>query len=128
MGGVLNGGRRGWKGSWTELMTRPEILPMHALTIRVATRRDETELLRLAQLKGRSRPTGRTLLAERDGIAIAAVALSSGAVVADPCDPAGDTGVRLLRRRRYQLLRQGGDVGPVASLLRRLVPPTPAAA
>jgi hypothetical protein len=99
---------------------------MHALTIRVATPRDDNDLLRLAEVEGRSRPTGRTLLAERDGVAIAAVALSSGAVVADPSDPAGATGVRLLRRRRYQLLRQSADVGPVASLLRRLVPPTPA--
>jgi hypothetical protein len=99
---------------------------MHALTIRVATPRDDNDVLRLAELEGRSRPTGRTLLAERDDVAIAAVALSSGAVVADPSDPAGATGVRLLRRRRYQLLRQSGDVGPVASLLRRLVPPTPA--
>jgi hypothetical protein len=109
-------------------MSRPEILPMNALTIRVAQPSDEHALLRLAELEGRSRPTGRTLLAERDGVAIAAVALSSGAIVTDPSDPAGATGVRLLRRRRYQLLRQSGDVGPVALLLRRLVPPTPATA
>ena len=101
---------------------------MHALTIRVATPSDEYDLQRLAGLEGRSRPTGRTLLAEREGVAIAAVALSSGAVVADRSDPAGAAGVRQLRRRRYQLLRQAGDVGPVASLLRRLVPPNPAAA
>jgi hypothetical protein len=98
---------------------------MHALTIRVATPHDENDLLRLAALEGRSRPTGRTLLAERDGVAIAAVALSSGAVVSEPT---GAGAVRLLRRRRYQLLRQSGDVGPVASLLRRLVPPAPATA
>jgi hypothetical protein len=96
---------------------------MHPLTIRVATPRDEHDLLRLAARKGRSRPTGRTLLAERDGVTIAAVALTSGAVVSDPA--AGDA-VRQLRRRRYQLLRQSGDVGPVALLLRRLVPPIPA--
>jgi hypothetical protein len=96
---------------------------MHALTIRVATPHDENDLLRLAAPEGRSRPTGRTLLAERDGVAIAAVALTSGAVVSDPT---GGDAVRLLRRRRYQLLRQSGDVGPVASLLRRLVPPAPA--
>jgi hypothetical protein len=99
---------------------------MPALTIRVATPRDHHDLLRLTAPEGRSRPTGRTLLAERDGVPVAAVALTSGAVLADPSDPAATTGVRLLRRRRYQLLRQGGDVGPVASLLRRLVPPTPA--
>jgi hypothetical protein len=28
----------------------------------------------------------------------------------------------MLRLRRYQLLRQGGDVGPARSLLRRLLP------
>jgi hypothetical protein len=106
-------------------MSRPEISPMTALTIRVATPQDEYALLRLAALEGRSRLSGRTLLAERDGQAIAAVALTSGAVISHPD---GADAVRQLRRRRYQLLRQSGDVGPVASLLRRLVPPTPAAA
>jgi hypothetical protein len=95
---------------------------MH-LTIRAATPRDEDALGRLAWLDGRPRPTGRALLAERDGLAIAAVALTSGAVVADPSFPSA-AAVRLLRGRRYELLSQSRDVGPIASLLRRLVPPS----
>ena len=110
--------------SWTYPMSRPEILPMHALTIRVATPSDEHDLLRLAELRralapdrphaarrARRRRDRRRRPQQRRGRR-------------RPVRPAGAAGVRLLRRRRYQLLRQSGDVGPVASLLRRLVPPT----
>jgi hypothetical protein len=48
----------------------------HDLTIRAATPRDADALSRLAGLDARPRPAGRALLAERDGRAIAAVALS----------------------------------------------------
>jgi hypothetical protein len=47
------------------------------------------------------------LLAERDGVAVAAIARSSGAVVAGPGDPAGDAG-RLLKFLRYPVMRQRG--------------------
>jgi hypothetical protein len=94
-----------------------------ALTIRAATPRDAGALSQLAALDIRPPLGGRTLLAERDGVAIAAVALTSGAVVADPFH-AGTDAVRQLRFRRYQLLRQGGDTGPAQSLLRRLAPAT----
>jgi hypothetical protein len=60
------------------------------------------------------RADGAMLLAERDGATVAAIALSDGAVVSDA------TAVAALRRRRYQILRQGGDVGRRAPLLRRL--------
>jgi hypothetical protein len=90
----------------------------HHLSIRAATPHDRDALSRLGQ--GESR-TGHTLLAERHGIAIAAIALTSGRIAA-----AGGAGtaeaVRRLHLRRYQLLRQGGDVGPAWSLLRRLAP------
>ena len=69
----------------------------------------------------RPRRGGRALLAERDGRAVAAIALTSGRIAAD-ASPAAADAVRALRRRRYQLLRQGGDVGPARSLLRRLAP------
>jgi hypothetical protein len=98
----------------------------HGLTIRAATPSDANALERLARLDSRPRLGGRALLAERDGVAIAAVALTSGSVVADPFHPAADA-VRLLRFRRYQLLRQGGDSGPAWSLMRRLAPATAAA-
>jgi hypothetical protein len=58
---------------------------------------------------------GDMLLAERDGATVAAIALSDGAVLSAPSDA-----VAALRRRRYQILRQGGDVGRRGPLLRRL--------
>ena len=89
----------------------------HALTVRAATSRDAHALSRLAAPDGR----GHVLLAERGGVAIAALALTSGSVLSDRRHATGDA-VRLLRLRRYQLLRQGGDVGPAHFLLRRLAP------
>lgn len=97
-----------------------------ALTIRVATPRDARALSRLAGLDSRRPLSGRALLAEHDGVVTAAIALTSGSVVADPFRPASEA-VRQLRYRRYQLLRQGGDSGPAWSLLRRLAPATSAA-
>jgi hypothetical protein len=94
---------------------------LHRLTIRAATPLDVATMRRLARLDGRPRLRGDALLAERDGLAVAAVALTSGSVVADPLHATADA-VRLLRARRYRLLRQGGDVGRVRSLLRRLAP------
>jgi hypothetical protein len=91
----------------------------HALTIRAARPRDADDLLRLAQLDSRGSLRGYTLIAERGGVAIAALALSSGAVAADPFSATADA-VRALRLRRYQLMRHGGHPGPVSSMLRRL--------
>jgi hypothetical protein len=56
----------------------------HALTIRAATPGDADALRWLAALDSRPRISGYVLLAERDGVAVAAIALASGAVVADP--------------------------------------------
>jgi hypothetical protein len=58
-------------------------------------------------------------LAERDGVAVAALPLTSGLVLADPAMPMADAAC-LLRHRRYRLLRQGGDVGMANTLLHRL--------
>lgn len=93
----------------------------HALTIRAATPHDADTLRRLAALDSRPQPRGVTLLAECDGVPVAAIALTSGLVVADPFHPTVDA-VHLLRHRRYRLLRQGGDVGLARTLLRRLAP------
>jgi hypothetical protein len=93
----------------------------HALTIRAATPGDDAVLTRLATLDSSPRLRGQTLLAERDEVAVAAVALTSGHVVADPFHRTSDA-VHLLRLRRYQLLRQSRDVGPARLLLRRLAP------
>jgi hypothetical protein len=92
-----------------------------ALTVRAATPHDAPTVARLARLDGRTPPRGAALLAERDGVPVAAIALTSGSVLADPFHATADA-VGLLRGRRYRLLRQGGDVGRLRSLLRRLAP------
>jgi hypothetical protein len=93
----------------------------HAITIRAATPHDADTLRRLAALDSRPQPHGNALLAECDGVPIAAIELTSRLVVADPFHPTVDV-VHLLRHRRYRLLRQGCDVGLARTLLRRLVP------
>lgn len=91
------------------------------LTIRAATPHDAGALSDLARLAGRTPLHGRIVLAERDGVVIAAVSLTSGPIVADPSQPVADA-VRLLRYRRWQLLRPGGYARPMPALLRRLSP------
>jgi hypothetical protein len=88
-------------------------MPEQPLIIRAATARDLESL--------RPRISGFALLADHHGRAVAAIALTSGRIEAD-ASPAGARAVPALRRRRYQLLRQGGDVGTARSLLRRLAP------
>ena len=92
-----------------------------ALTIRAATPRDSGALAQLAQLAGRDHLRGHALLAESDGSAIAAIALTNGSVVGHPLHATADV-LTQLRQRRYGLIRQGGDVGSVRALLRRLAP------
>jgi hypothetical protein len=89
------------------------------LTIRLAEQRDEDTLRRLAGLDSARPLIGRVLLAESGDRPLAAVSLETGAVTADPFQYT-ERAVHLLRLRRYQLLRQGGDVAPARSLLRRL--------
>ena len=91
----------------------------HSVTIRVAEPRDHPTLRRLAGLDSARPLTGRVLLAESDGAPMAALSLETGVVTADPFQHT-EAAVRVLRLRRYQLLRQGGDVAPAQSLLRRL--------
>jgi len=90
------------------------------LTIRAATAHDRDALSRLARRRFTG-PADHALLAERDGVAIAAIALSSGRIATNTRLDSANA-VRRLRHRRYQLLRQGGDAGPAWSLLRRLAP------
>jgi hypothetical protein len=93
----------------------------HSLTIRTALPDDSGALRRLAELDSARPLSGSVLIAELDGAPLAAVSVETGAATADPFQPSADA-VRLLRLRRYQLLRQGGNVAPARSLLRRLVP------
>jgi hypothetical protein len=91
------------------------------LTIRMATLNDAATLRRLAQLDSAHTLRGDVLLAESDRLPVAAIALKTGVVTADPFQHSA-AAVHMLRLRRYQLLRQGGDVAPAPRLLRRLVP------
>jgi hypothetical protein len=92
-----------------------------SLTIRVAAPGDAAILRRLGALDSAWPLRGHVLLAESDGTPLAAISLQTGRVTADPFQRTA-AAVHLLRLRRYQLLRQGGDVAPARRLLRRLVP------
>jgi hypothetical protein len=89
--------------------------------IRAATPHDAPALARLAGLESRASLRGHVLIAETDGRPVAAVALTSGAIVADPFLPSAGA-VRALRERRYRVLRQAGDVGGARMILRRVAP------
>ena len=91
----------------------------HAFMIRVATPGDSRSLDWLAWLTGGSRaPAGTTLLAERDRVPLAAIRLTSGTVLADPCNTPLEI-VEALRFTRYRIMRQGGQTGASRSLLSR---------
>jgi len=94
----------------------------HKLTIRATTPSDQDALSNLITLGSRRYlPEGNGLVAEVDGTAVAAISLTSGAVAAD-LDRAHPRTVHSLRHRRYEMLRQGGNVGRARNLLRRLAP------
>jgi len=86
-----------------------------SLSIRLSTSSDAGALSRLAALDDAPPPSGRALIADRDGVAVAAVTLTSGRVLAD-ATPRTAAAVHLLRLRRYRLLRQGGRVARLSSL------------
>jgi len=88
-----------------------------AFTVRAASAGDSHSLELLARLNGRSWPLpGRTLLAERDDVPVAAIRLTSGTVLADPSNTTVDI-VNALRFTRYRIMRQGGQTGAARSLL-----------
>jgi hypothetical protein len=94
----------------------------HSVAIRATTASDHD---RLASLTTRScSPLGRglSLVAEAEGTVLAAISLTTGSVAVDP-NWAHPELIHSLRYRRYQILRQGGEVGLARTLLRRLAPP-----
>ena len=93
---------------------------MHEAVIRAATSADRDKLSRLAIASHHRKPRGHVLMAERDCDVVAAIELGSGAVLAGP-DPRSPDDIELLRRTRYQVLRQGSGVGYARSRLRRLL-------
>jgi hypothetical protein len=97
----------------------------HAITIRAATPFDDDALAALTTLDNRRRPSGRALVAEADGTPIAAIALTSGAVLAAAGSP-NMQAIHALKYGRYRLLRQGGDVAPAWRQFRRRALPSAA--
>jgi hypothetical protein len=81
---------------------RRERVPEEALVIRSASVADRGALQRLAMLDSAPQPHGPMLVAERDGLLVAAVPLGSGRAIADPFVPSADI-VGLLEYRRAQL-------------------------
>jgi hypothetical protein len=91
------------------------------LTIRGTNPSDDVALSWLAALDRRRRIRGRALIAERDGVAVAAIGLTSGAVAEDPHNSTPEV-VKRLRELRYRFMHQGTDSGNVNALLTRLTP------
>jgi hypothetical protein len=91
-----------------------------SLTIRMAAPEDAPTLRRLAEVDSAARLSGQVMLAELDGVCLAAISLETGSVNANPFRRTAAI-VSHLRMRRYQIMRQGGDVAPARSVLHRLV-------
>src|SRR5215210_4304960 len=72
-----------------------------SLALRAGASDDAHAISRLAGLDSAAIPAAPLLVAERDGAMVAAISLSSGAVIADPFAPTADV-VDLLRLRRGQ--------------------------
>jgi hypothetical protein len=77
-----------------------------ALVIRNAAPGDNGRLARLALLDSAPAPSGPMLVAEREGMLVAAVPLSGGPSIADPFVPSADI-IGLLELRRAQLRPAG---------------------
>jgi hypothetical protein len=93
------------------------------LVIRYVPEGAEPHVLeRLARMDSARPPTGPVLLAELSGVAVAARALRSGAVVADPFTPTADA-VALLDMRARQIAGDGARRGRVGSRLAAAVWP-----
>ncbi len=77
---------------------------MNGLTLRICGPADGPAVLAVAERDSAPAPAGRVLAAEIDGELIAAIAIASGRVVADPFVPTADA-IELLRRRADQIRR-----------------------
>lgn len=94
-----------------------------AVTLRCAEAADAAALKRLAELDSAAQLSGPVLLvADRDGVLLAAMALASGRVIADPFRPTAAL-VELLRARERQL-RAPARTRRRRAWVRRRVPAT----
>jgi hypothetical protein len=73
-----------------------------SVAVRLARPEDEASIHRVASLDGKKAPQGRVLVAEADREVIAALAIDSGAVVADPFRWTSDV-IALMEMRAEQL-------------------------
>jgi len=78
------------------------IATVHTISIRVATPDDDVLLARLAQLDSAEVPRRPLLIAERDGVAQAALSLADGSSIADPFARTAEL-ISLLRMRAARL-------------------------
>jgi hypothetical protein len=85
-----------------------------SISLRRAVSSDAANLDRLAQLDSQRLPAGTHLVAERDGVLVAALAQPSGVTVADPFVPSADA-VALLR----QWAKQRTAIPPRRTIRRR---------
>jgi len=97
-------------------------MTLPTIQIRVAREDDEATLLRLAALDSAAAPRGDVLVASVDGEILAAIALDSGRVIADPFRHTADL-VELLRTRAHLLGERGSEIGRKRHSLRRLASP-----
>ena len=80
----------------------PLPLPEVEVALRLCTVHDDPALERLAQLEGRPVPEGRLVIAEVNGVLVAAQPLTGGPPLADPFRPTAQL-LPLLRLRAAQL-------------------------
>ena len=76
------------------------------VTVRFASRDDAQGLRRLAEIDSGTAPAGPALVAEVDGLLVAALPLGGGEPLSDPFRPTADV-VRLLELREAQLRGRG---------------------
>jgi hypothetical protein len=85
-------------------------MPEPHLTIRLAVPKDAAVLRRLAVLDSAPPLRGDVLLAEADGVPLAAISVRTGLVAADPFHHT-TAAVLLLRLRRHRLVRESAHSG-----------------
>jgi hypothetical protein len=87
------------------------------LKLRDATDADAADLLRLARLDSQGRPpAGKIILAEDGGVPVAAIAVESGDVIADPFRATAPI-VAMLRLRAAQMRREATPHSQRSTLL-----------
>jgi hypothetical protein len=98
--------------------TVPSIALAPSVLIRAARGSDGAAIARLAALDSTAVPAGELLVAEADGVLVAARSLATGAVVADPFRPTAD--IVALLTLRAAAVGAGSDRRAARGLVERL--------